>query len=104
VRVLGDGLYRDATDLEQRRALDYRAGAAEEGGVPEVIAVLDQAVEKAAFIRHAPEGVEIAFERIGREEVVGVWTSAHFGSSRNSPMVICRNERVGMWSQSKIAM
>ena len=28
---------------------------------------------------------------------------ASFGSTRNHPIVYCRNERVGIWSQSKIA-
>ncbi|MNL06968.1 hypothetical protein D3C87_1276250 [compost metagenome] len=40
----------------------------------------------------------------GEKKWCGVCTSAHFGSARNSPMVICRKDRVGMWSQSKIAM
>ena len=38
VAVLGHGLCGDAADLFERRAADDRAGAAEEGRVPEVVA------------------------------------------------------------------
>ena len=46
VGIFGDGFDGDAADLLQRRAADDGAGAAEEGGVPEVVAVLDDAVEE----------------------------------------------------------
>ncbi|MNT37418.1 hypothetical protein D3C72_1735570 [compost metagenome] len=39
----------------------------------------------------------------GEKKWCGVCTIAHLGSAINSPIVICRKERTGMWSQSKIA-
>ena len=71
VGVLGHGLDRDAADFLDRRAAQHRAGAAEEARVPEVVAVLDQAVEQLALVGHRAEGVEVALERVGREEIVG---------------------------------
>ena len=65
VRVFGDGLDRDAADLFDHGPAQQRARAAEEGGVPQIVAVLHEAVEQFAFVRHLAEGAEIAFERIG---------------------------------------
>ena len=70
VRVFGDGLDGDAADLVERGAAKDGAGAAEEGRVPEVVAVLDDAVEELALVGDGAELVEIALERIGRVEVV----------------------------------
>jgi len=50
VRIFGDGLGSDAPDLVERFAAEHRAGSAEEGRVPEVVAVLDDAVEELASV------------------------------------------------------
>ena len=68
--VFGDGLDRDAADLVERCAAKNGAGAAEEGRVPEVVAVLDDAVEELALVGDRAELVEIALEWIGRVEVM----------------------------------
>ncbi len=65
VGVFGDGLHRNAADLLNHRAAQQRARAAEEGGVPQVVAVLHETIEQFAFVRHLAEGAEIALERIG---------------------------------------
>jgi len=70
VRVLGHRLGGDAADLLQGGAAQHGAGAAEEGGVPVVVAVLDQAVEHVALRRHAGAGGEVPLERVGRVEMV----------------------------------
>ena len=51
-------------------AAQDRAGAAEERGVPEVVAVLNYAVEELAFVGDDVELAEIALERIGRIKVM----------------------------------
>ena len=70
VSVLGDGLDGNAADLVEGRPADDGAGAAEEGGVPEVVSVLHDAVEKLAFVGNGAELVEVALEGVGRVEVV----------------------------------
>ena len=54
----------------QRAAPQYRAGAAEERGVPHVVAVLNQPVEQLAFVGVLAEHIEVALERVGRQEMV----------------------------------
>ena len=71
VRVLSHGLDRDAANLIESGAAKDRAGAAEERRVPEVVAVLNDAVEELALVRNDAELAQIALERIGRIEVVG---------------------------------
>ncbi len=70
MRILGHRLDRHTAHFLQRSTLDHGAGAAEEGRIPLVVAVLQQAVEQLAFVGHAAEVAQVAFERIGREEVV----------------------------------
>jgi len=70
VRVLGHRLHGEAADLLQRGAADHRAGAAEEGRVPEVVAGLHQAIEHVALGRHVLAGGEVPLKRIGRIEMV----------------------------------
>ncbi len=62
--------HREAADLLQRRATDHRAGAAEKSGVPVVVALLHRAVEQRAFVGNGPRRAQVAFEGIGRIEVV----------------------------------
>ncbi|MNZ66076.1 hypothetical protein D3C78_842870 [compost metagenome] len=70
MRIFGDGFHGEAADLFQCATADNRTGAAEERGVPVVIALLNRAVEQRPFIRDiAPDG-EVAFERIRRIEIV----------------------------------
>ena len=68
VSVLGDGLDGDAADFHQRRTPDHRTTAAEERGVPQVVAVLHQPVEQFGFVGHDAEGLQVALDRIGRVE------------------------------------
>ena len=71
VGVLGDGVGGDAADLLQRVAANDGAGAAEEGGVPGVVAVLDEAVEELALVRHLVENLQVPLHRVGGIEEVG---------------------------------
>lgn len=80
VGILGDRLHRDAADLVKGGALDDGAGTAEEAGVPHVVAILHQAVEEGPLVRHLAKPLQVVFERIGGEEVVGVWTTPRRGS------------------------
>ncbi len=104
VRVLGDGLGGDAADLVEGLAADDGAGAAEEGGVPEVVAVLDDAVEELALVG---DGLVAAAgcARRDRASRSGAASAAWPDGLRraNQPRVNCRKLRVGTWSQSKMA-
>src|ERR1700685_1834630 len=68
--VLGHSLDRDAANLIESRSAQDRAGTAEERRVPEVVAVLNDAVEELALVRNDAELTQVAFERIGRIKVV----------------------------------
>ena len=70
VRVFGDRFDGDATDFHQGAAPQDGAGPAEEAGVPEVVAVLDQAVKERTLVRHTPEGAQVALEGVCGEEVM----------------------------------
>ena len=70
VRILGHGFHGNAAHFQQRSAPYHRAGAAEERGVPEIIAILDQPVEQRTLVGDAAEGAQVALKRVGREEVV----------------------------------
>ncbi len=79
VGVLGDGFDGDAADLIERGAAEDGAGAAEEGGVPEVVAVLDDAVEELALVGDGAELVEVSLEGVGRVEVMRGLEHAELG-------------------------
>ncbi len=79
VGVFGYGFDGHAADLIERGATDNRAGTAEEGGVPEVVAILHDSVEEFALVGDLAEEVEIALEGIGGIEVVGRLQHAQFG-------------------------
>ena len=70
MRVLGHGLEGEAVGIGQRHAADDRAGSAKEGGVPQIIAALDRAVEQIALAREIANRPEIPLHRIGRIEVM----------------------------------
>ena len=70
VCVFGDGLDRKSADLFQRRAADHRTGAAEERGIPVVVALLDQTVEQLVLAGHLMAHAQIALERIRGIEMV----------------------------------
>ena len=70
MRVLGHRLDREPTDRLQRLAPDHRAGTAEERGVPEVVALLDQPVKELALVRDRVAAGKVPLERIGRIEVM----------------------------------
>ncbi len=76
--VLGHRLRGDTADLVEGGAPDHRAGTAEEGRVPVIIPVLQQAVEHIAFGRYAAAGGEVPLERIGRVEVMRRLHHRHF--------------------------
>ncbi|GBR06600.1 hypothetical protein AA0323_1452 [Asaia siamensis NRIC 0323] len=57
-------------DFLQGTSTDYSAGATKEGCVPEIIPVLDQAIEKIAFRWHEGAVGKIALKRIGRIEMM----------------------------------
>jgi hypothetical protein len=65
VGVFGDGFNGDAADLIEGGAAEDGAGAAEEGGVPEVVAILDGAVEELTLVGDHAELLEIALKGIG---------------------------------------
>ena len=71
VRVLGHRFDGEPADLLECGPPQHGAGAAEEGRVPIVVGVLDEAVEHIALGRHARAGREVPLERVGRIEVVG---------------------------------
>src|ERR1035437_2117686 len=62
VRVFCYRLGGDASTLIERRAAKQGAGAAKEGGIPKVIAVLHDAVEQLPFIRNGLVLQQVAFE------------------------------------------
>ncbi|SVK47025.1 Uncharacterised protein [Acinetobacter baumannii] len=68
--VFGDGFHRDAADFVQRAAAQDGARAAEEGGIPHIVAVLHQPVEQGALVGRLTEAAKVALEGIRREEVV----------------------------------
>ena len=68
--VLGHRLGRNATDLLQRLSPDDGTGPAEERTTPEIIALLDQAVEKQILVRHPAAGDQIPLEGVGRIEMM----------------------------------
>ncbi len=70
VRVFCDGLHGDATDFIERLAPQHRAGTAEKRRVPEVVAILHNAVKQLVFVRDDVKLAQVALERIGRIEVV----------------------------------
>src|SRR5258708_18268397 len=71
VCVLGDRFRRDTSDSIQSRAPDQGTRTAKEGRVPEIIAVLNNAVKEFRFIGNRLVLQQIAFEWIRRIEVVG---------------------------------
>ncbi len=70
VGVLGHRLAGEAVGFVQRLAADHRAGAAEEGRVPEVVAGLNHAVEQRALVGHVLHRAQVPLHGIGRIEVV----------------------------------
>ena len=70
VGVFGDRFHGNAADFIQRAAADHRTGAAEEGGIPHVVAVLHQAIKQRAFVRRFAKTPQVTFKRVWREEVV----------------------------------
>ena len=70
VRILGHGFHRNAAHLHQFLAPDDGAGPAKERRIPEIVAVLDDAIEQLSLIGHAVERIQVALERVWREEHV----------------------------------
>src|SRR3546814_1837966 len=59
-----------AIGLLQRGSADDRARPAEEGRVPQVVALLHRAVEQVAFARQFLHIAQVALHRVGRIEMV----------------------------------
>jgi hypothetical protein len=59
VAILGNRLYGDTTDFQQRRAAEHGAGTTEECRIPEVIAILNNAVEQLPFVWHLAKLAEV---------------------------------------------
>ncbi|MCY1393709.1 hypothetical protein D9M71_86120 [compost metagenome] len=70
VGILRHGFHSKTANRINRSAPQDRTGAAEERGIPHVVAVLHQAVEQLALVGATPEHVEVAFEGVRRQEVV----------------------------------
>ena len=70
VRVFGHRLDRDAANLVQRRSPHHGAGAAEERRVPEVVAILHNAVEQLALVRDHAKLPQVPLKRIGRVKMM----------------------------------
>ncbi|MNT87841.1 hypothetical protein D3C72_2283130 [compost metagenome] len=68
--IFGDGFHGDTANFIQRTATQNGAGAAEEGRVPHVVAVLHQAIEQRSFVRRLTKTPQVALKRIRREEVM----------------------------------
>ena len=62
---------RNATYFQQRSTLDDSAGAAKERSVPQIVAVLHDAIKKLALVGHRMEGIEVFFKWIRGEKNVG---------------------------------
>ncbi|MCY1174935.1 hypothetical protein D9M73_151540 [compost metagenome] len=71
VGILGHGFHGEASNRVHCGAPQHGTRATEEGGIPHVVAVLHQAVEQLALVGATPEHVEVAFEGVRRQEVVG---------------------------------
>ena len=68
--IFGHRFDSETADLRQRLAADHRAGAAEKGGVPVVVPLLNRAIEQHPFVRDvAPDG-EVTFKRVRGIEIV----------------------------------
>ncbi len=65
--VLGHGFHGEAVHLVQGGPADHRAGAAEEGGVPEIVALLHRAVEQLAL-----PGQTVTHRQIALVGVLGI--------------------------------
>ena len=70
MRVLRHRFHGNAAHFVKRRAANHCARAAEEGRIPEIIAVLHNSIEKFAFVGNRAELIEVALERIGGIKVV----------------------------------
>ncbi len=70
MRVLGHGLGREPANLIQRPAPQHRAGPAERRRIPQIVAVLHDAIKQLVFAGNMPELVQISLKRIRRVEVL----------------------------------
>ena len=70
VRVFRDRFHGNASHLQKGGALDDRTGATEKGRIPQVIAVLHDAVEQLSLVGHDVEGVQVLFKGVRRKEDV----------------------------------
>src|ERR1700710_411743 len=71
VSILSHGLSRNSPHFIQSFAAGGGTRATEEGGIPEVVSVLDNSVEKLPFVRNAFVLQQVPLERIGGVEEVG---------------------------------
>ena len=68
--IFGHRFDGETADLRQRLATDHRAGAAEKGGVPVVVPLLNRAIEQHPFVGNVASDGEVTFKRVRGIEVV----------------------------------
>ena len=68
--IFGHRFDGETADLRQRLATDHRAGAAEKGGVPVVVPLLNRAIEQHPFVGNVASDGEVTFKWIRGIEVV----------------------------------
>ena len=71
VRILRHRIDRDAADLLEGGASQDGAGSTEGGRIPEVVAVLDDAIKEGSLVRNLMEDIQVSFVGVGRVEMVG---------------------------------
>ena len=71
VRVLRHSFGCDAANFFECGPPQYGTGTTKEGCIPEVAAILDDAIEQLPFIRDCLERVKVSLERVGRIKEVG---------------------------------
>ena len=70
MRIFGHGFHRKTPDIIQRFTANHGAGAAEEGRIPVIVALLNRAIEQHPFIGDVAADGEVAFKRVRRIEIV----------------------------------
>src|SRR5262245_47205869 len=77
--VLGNGLCFEATDSINGRSAQDRTRTAEESGIPEIIPWLNNVIEKRLLRRYLSGEMQVAFVRVGIEEMLCSLDQRNFG-------------------------
>ena len=70
MRIFGDALMRDPAGRFESGAAQHGTGTTKERRIPQIVRILDHAVEEFPFIGNTAKVGEIAFKRIGRIEMM----------------------------------